>query len=814
MRIFVASWFFPPLTTSEASVAWKLLSHSHHEYDVCSSLSEQWTYKHDSPVTAPNITTFPVMTDDLDEWVEKATALFFERHAAQPYDAIMTRTMPPESVLVARKIRAKFPDIPWIASLADPIAKNPYEVQDIVLDSATLSAIDKWTVMSTLRGENSVKNHPHPGVAHLYRMKQIEDYALAYADVVVFPCNAMRAYVLGTKRRPGTIIVPHSYDFTSVAKRKVDDTGQVTLTFVGYSDAKRSLMPLVEAVALLSQQDPDAISRLRVRLIGGIPEDIRTAVFNRMLQNVITIEPGVDYRTSLEIAQQSDWLIHVDAYFESLSTTGGSIFLAAKIADYMGTNNPILAITGKGSPADEVVRHAGGLSFEPTQIADIAAGLASIADGSAEVTINRGYRDQFDAPRVAERFDRAFERVLGLRRFVFDRSWWPDPPETGHDGKLVTVCVPAYKVEPYLDRCLFSLASSPSAGDMEILVVNDDSPDHSRNIALKYQEHYPDIVKLIDKPNGGHGSTINTALGQARGTYFRVVDGDDWVDSLAFAKLLDKLKAMDELPDLVSSDYYQVYINDGHTVEWCKCGPEPYDEIIDFASADLSMEYFTMAAAMFKTELLLAADFQLQEHTFYVDVEYLLYPIPWVKTVMFSKEHVYRYAVGNPDQSINERTFVNRYEDHDRVIRRMLKYMADSDMNGGQKSYIDSLFSRHLLRSHYLLSLLWDTDKARGARRARDFDAYLASVDKSLYDAVGARYVAVRQARSAGFSLAMEKRLKSMERGTRGDPLYRRARHLVGIGVRLVARTHVAQAFIATSTGQRLKARAKYLATL
>ena len=60
-----------------------------------------------------------------------------------------------------------------------------------------------------------------------------------------------------------------------------------------------------------------------------------------------------------------------------------------------------------------------------------------------------------------------------------------------------------------------------------MLVVNDGSSDRTVEIAEKYVQKYPDIFRVINKENGGHGSTINRGIEEARGTYFKVVDGDD-----------------------------------------------------------------------------------------------------------------------------------------------------------------------------------------------------------------------------------------------------------------------------------------------
>ena len=75
MRIFVASWFFPPATSSEGLVSFKLLSHSAHQFDVCSSISSKWGYEEQSKLESPNITSLPVETEEFSEWIEEAVTL-------------------------------------------------------------------------------------------------------------------------------------------------------------------------------------------------------------------------------------------------------------------------------------------------------------------------------------------------------------------------------------------------------------------------------------------------------------------------------------------------------------------------------------------------------------------------------------------------------------------------------------------------------------------------------------------------------------------------------------------------------------------
>lgn len=91
-------------------------------------------------------------------------------------------------------------------------------------------------------------------------------------------------------------------------------------------------------------------------------------------------------------------------------------------------------------------------------------------------------------------------------------------------GKILTVVVPTYNAEKYLRDNLESFKIPELMEDLEILIVNDGSTDHSLEIAEEYVRQYPDTYRVITKENGGHGSGINCGIANARGTYFKVVD--------------------------------------------------------------------------------------------------------------------------------------------------------------------------------------------------------------------------------------------------------------------------------------------------
>ena len=104
--------------------------------------------------------------------------------------------------------------------------------------------------------------------------------------------------------------------------------------------------------------------------------------------------------------------------------------------------------------------------------------------------------------------------------------------------KCLTITVPCFNSQDYIKRCMDSLLVG--GNDVEIIIVDDGSTDKTAEIADKYREQYPDIVRVVHKENGGHGSGVNKGLELATGMYFKVVDSDDWLDTNSYKKLINK----------------------------------------------------------------------------------------------------------------------------------------------------------------------------------------------------------------------------------------------------------------------------------
>lgn len=241
--------------------------------------------------------------------------------------------------------------------------------------------------------------------------------------------------------------------------------------------------------------------------------------------------------------------------------------------------------------------------------------------------------------------------------------------------RLLTITVPSYNSQDYLDRCVETLVR---AGDeVEVLIVNDGSTDRTAEIADGYQAAYPSIVRAIHKPNGGHGSAVMAGLKEARGLFFRVVDSDDWLDAGALKLVLDQLRKLAKSSDpidLLLTNYVYDKVGVTHKRVISYENAIPTERIVrweDFGHFRVG-QYILMHATTFRTQALRDCGLNLPEHTFYVDNLYVYVPMPSVNRLFYLPVNLYHYFIGRNDQSVNEPVMLRRIDQQLRVNRMMM----------------------------------------------------------------------------------------------------------------------------------------------
>ena len=228
--------------------------------------------------------------------------------------------------------------------------------------------------------------------------------------------------------------------------------------------------------------------------------------------------------------------------------------------------------------------------------------------------------------------------------------------------KILSVSVAAYNMEKLIRQNLDSFVRSACRDDVEVLVIDDGSKDGTADIVREYEARYPGVVRLIQQPNAGPGSTVNRGMDNASGKYFRMVDADDWVGD-GFDEYVAFLKETDA--DMVAADYVMVDDLTGQTRERIITGlPEKQTVPFDEVCSGLELE---MHAVTFRTALLREHGIRLF-NGFYTDMQYLLFPAPYVATVAYIHVPVYMYRVSLSGQSMASSSMQRNIRMHDDMV--------------------------------------------------------------------------------------------------------------------------------------------------
>lgn len=122
----------------------------------------------------------------------------------------------------------------------------------------------------------------------------------------------------------------------------------------------------------------------------------------------------------------------------------------------------------------------------------------------------------------------------------------------------VSVIVPIYNVEKYLEKCINSLLSQ-TLEDIQIILVNDGSKDNSGNIAREYEKNNKNRIIYVEKENGGLSDARNYGLKYATGDFIAFLDSDDYIEKNAYEEMYNK--AIEENADYVECDFIWEFPN-------------------------------------------------------------------------------------------------------------------------------------------------------------------------------------------------------------------------------------------------------------
>ncbi len=232
---------------------------------------------------------------------------------------------------------------------------------------------------------------------------------------------------------------------------------------------------------------------------------------------------------------------------------------------------------------------------------------------------------------------------------------------------ILTIIVPSYKTRPYLEYTLPRYAQLFNCGLICVVFIDDGSPDDTSQYIQTFVKKFPRLFSLYTKKNGGHGSVINFAVHSIVNTkYFRIVDGDDYVDPeeiIQFAKELQHINA-----DIVIDN---PTIRRGSLVfKMPLRQAEP--GYINVNDADP-----TLAGTTYKTELWTNKFIYVLERVYYEDLEYNLFPLAYASSVYYSVHYTVVVMAGNPRQSTAPRSMTAHLNDIIKLINHVKKFESE-----------------------------------------------------------------------------------------------------------------------------------------
>lgn len=307
------------------------------------------------------------------------------------------------------------------------------------------------------------------------------------------------------------------------------------------------------------------------------------------------------------------------------------------------------------------------------------------------------------------------------------------------NSKLLSIVVPSYNSQDYLRHCLDSVVQGGQ--EVEVIVVDDGSTDNTAEIAREYCARFPEIVRLEQKENGGHGSAVNRGLEVATGTYFKVVDSDDWLDTSDYLKVLSSLRSLDPIDLLVANYVYEYSYNGKHKVMSYR-NIFPTDQVISWDQ----MHHFRfdqlmlMHSMFYRTAFLRQCGLKLPEHTFYVDNLVAYLPLPHVKSLVYLDCSPYHYSIGRPGQSVNTQAMIRQIDQQLKVTRMMIEaYDVFNDIKSESlRRYM--LFYLSMMVAITVTHIYIAEDKGLSCKADELWD-FIRQQDEKLYDSLRRSFI-------------------------------------------------------------------------
>lgn len=269
--------------------------------------------------------------------------------------------------------------------------------------------------------------------------------------------------------------------------------------------------------------------------------------------------------------------------------------------------------------------------------------------------------------------------------------------------KKISIIIPCYNVETYLDRCFQSLKQQTLGFEqMELIFVNDASTDGTLNKLTALEQQYPDNIIIINFPeNRRQGTARNVALEYASAPYIGYVDSDDWVHITMFQKMISAIEKYD--CDFVECRW-DVAQDERHKKPVKKLGKPGYlDLTIPSVRAEFIGTQIGLTALwnkVFKKSFLVDNDIFCPEQIRYEDIFFCYLAFLYAKSYYRIDEELYHYFV-NPEGTVQRRSQEYQFDKMD-IALGFLQTCRERGLAEQYKDEVEWMF----LEKYYVYMLL------------------------------------------------------------------------------------------------------------
>ena len=251
----------------------------------------------------------------------------------------------------------------------------------------------------------------------------------------------------------------------------------------------------------------------------------------------------------------------------------------------------------------------------------------------------------------------------------------------------VSIIVPFYNVENYIEKCLETLVNQ-TLEDIEIILVNDGSKDRSKIIVDKFLKQYQEKIVYLEKENGGLSDARNYAIPYVKGEYIAFLDSDDYVEKTMYKDMYELAKK--EESDMVECDFYWEYPD-----------KKKEDKGIIYNGKKEMLEKVRVVAwnKLIKKEILEKSKVLFPKGLRYEDVEFTYKLVPYVEKVSFLKKPCVHYIQREGSISNNQN---ERNKEIFQVLDNVIGFYKENNLYDEYKDELEYIYVRYAFCSSLL----------------------------------------------------------------------------------------------------------------